>query len=165
MLFKSRLIFGIFKSMFGAVFGVLYKLISLFNLQFTALTLLIGIVLYFTGVFEQSSAFKTIYQLLIVLSAVYAIIATIKKLLRLDNKVKKSKGAQIKTLSSEEKNERKEERIEELPRVKEQENKEEKPRYFRIKKNPNFVMAEYSDRYELYKIEGGRLIKIRSDYK
>jgi hypothetical protein len=39
------------------------------------------------------------------------------------------------------------------------------PQYFRVKQNPNYVMAEFPDRYELYRLSGGNMIKVRTDYK
>ena len=42
---------------------------------------------------------------------------------------------------------------------------EEKPKYFKVKQNPNYIMAEYMDRYELLvKTESG-LKLVRTDYK
>ena len=82
ILYKNRLIFGVIKTIIKAVFGVVNKLLSFLNLQPTLLLVLIGVVLYFTGTFDKSPAFKIIYELLIVVSIVYAVIATIKKLSR-----------------------------------------------------------------------------------
>ena len=42
---------------------------------------------------------------------------------------------------------------------------EEKPRYYKLKQNPDYVMAEYSDRYELFLITANGLKKVRTDYK
>ena len=44
-------------------------------------------------------------------------------------------------------------------------NQVSQPKYFRVKQNPNFVMAEYADRFELFKILDGQLVRIRIDYK
>lgn len=169
ILYKNRLIFGIIKTIFSAVFGVVNKILSIFNLQPTALLLLIGVVLYFTGVFDQSPALLVIFELLVIISVVYAVIATIKRLLGLDKKVKRSKGAQI--VSQDDKIEK----VEEQPVIHvttggtssaiEQVVALEKPVYFRVKQNPEYVMAEYKDRYELFKIVNGSLKKIRVDYK
>ena len=156
MLFKSRLFFGIFKMIFGAIFGVFYKLIALFNLQYTALSLLIGLVLFVTGVFEKNPTIELVFQLIVILSVVYAIISTIKKLLRIDKKVKKSKGAQIQPLPAE---------VPAPVQYREEYVKPEQPKYYRIKGNQDYVMAEYSDKYELYKISEGQLVKVRTDYK
>ena len=42
---------------------------------------------------------------------------------------------------------------------------DEKPRYYKLKQNPDYVMAEYSDRYELFLITAKGLEKVRTDYK
>ncbi|MBE7089940.1 MAG: hypothetical protein E7362_03960 [Clostridiales bacterium] len=39
------------------------------------------------------------------------------------------------------------------------------PTYYEVKNNPSFVMAEYTDKYILYKKTGSGLVKIRTDYK
>ena len=41
----------------------------------------------------------------------------------------------------------------------------ETPTYYRVKQNSEYVMAEYKDRYELYRIIDGQMKKIRTDYK
>lgn len=160
ILYKNRLFFGVIKTIIKAVFGVVNKLLSFLNLQPTLLLVLIGVVLYFTGTFDKSPAFKIIYELLIVVSIVYAVIATIKKLLGLENKVKRSKGAQIVSGETESK-----EQVSDQTVAVAQPVKEEKPVYFRVKQNPEYVMAEYTDKYELYKIVDGQLKKVRTDYK
>ena len=165
ILYKNRLFFGIIKTIIRAVFGVVNKILSFLNLQPTLLLILLGIVLYFTGTFDKSPAFTIVYELLIVVSVVYAVIATIKKLLGLDKKVKKSKGAQIVNSENakEENKDQQETKIE--PEIKEQSKDVEKPIYFRVKQNSEYVMAEYKDRFELYKIIDGQLKKVRTDYK
>ena len=160
ILYRNRLLFGVIKSMFGAVFGVVGKLLALLNLQITAILLLLGLVLYFTGTFEQNAELLTIFQLLVVLSAVYAVIATIKSLLGLDKKVKKSKGAQIVSAQNV-----KEVDGEQQSQSIMQQTQTEKAVYFRVKQNPEYVMAEYADRYELFRSANGKLVKVRTDYK
>ena len=159
ILYKNRLIFGIIKTIFSAVFGVLYKLIALLNLQLTLLLLLIGAVLYLTGVFEQGQTFLTLYQVLLVISAVYAVISTIKQLLGIEKKVKRSKGAQI--IDSQVQTEKLEQPIIVPTQIEPQ----QKPVYYRVKQNPEYVMAEYGDRYELFRVTDGQMKKIRTDYK
>ncbi len=122
---------------------------------------LLGLVLFFTGVFENNPALLIIFYVLIIISIVYAILATIKKLLGLDKKVKKSKGAQIvSTEKAEEQTENTEVTIE--PTVV---SKVETPTYFKVKNQPDYIMAEYSNRYELFKKTENGLKKIRTDYK
>jgi len=192
---KSRLVFGIIKKILGVIFGTIYHILALFNLQITALLLLIGLVLFFTGVFESNPTFKVVYELLIIASIVLAIVTTVRKMLGLNKKkdktVKRSKGAQIVENSNENAPiiptngyqyaqptyQYAPPSYNEAPPIPQppiyQEAvppvvipvEPEKPVYYRVKQNPDYVMAEYSDRYELYKITGGGLTKIRTDFK
>jgi hypothetical protein len=122
--------------------------------------LLIGLVLYVTGTFEANPTFLTLYQVLLVISAVYAIITTIKRLLGVEKKVKRSKGAQIVERQAQPQPQTQQEIV---PVVQNQ--VEQKPIYYRVKQNPEYVMAEYPDRYELFRITDGQMKKIRTDYK
>ncbi len=164
ILYRNRLVFGIIKSIFGAVFGVLNKILSVFNLQPTALLLLIGLVLYFTGTMDRSPVLLTVFQLVVIVSVVYAVISTIKSILGIEKKVKRSKGAQIVNNAEQPTTVNTVEQSVAgvvAPVVVEQ----EKPVYFSVKQNPEYVMAEYKDRYELFRIVNGSLKKIRTDYK
>ena len=161
ILYKNRLIFGIIKKIIVVIFTVIYKILALINLQLTLLIALLGLILLFTGVFENNSAILIIYYVLLIISIVYAILATIKKLFGLDKKVKKSKGAQIvNTDNTEEKTDNAQVTVE--PTVV---SKVETPTYFRVKNQPDYIMAEYSNRYELFKKTENGLKKIRTDYK
>lgn len=162
ILYKNRLIFGLIKRLFVAVFTIVYKILALFNLQLPLLVALIGVVLYFTGVFEQNLAILIVFYILVIISIAYAILTTIKKLLGVDKKVKRSKGAQIISTDAKEEEEEKEteEKVEEKTR-----GKVEKPTYFKVKNHPDYVMAEYSDRYELFRKTDDGLKKVRTDYK
>ena len=42
---------------------------------------------------------------------------------------------------------------------------EEKPKFYRVAQNKNYLMAEYSNRVELFLITANGLQKIRTDYK
>ena len=157
ILYRNRLLFGFVKNIIKTVFSVVYKILALFNLHYTILLVLVGIILYFTGAFERNDGVVLlIYQILIVLSVVHAIVGTVKRLLGLDKKVKKSKGAQIVNKKSDVKDD--DANDYDQPR-------KEKPTYFRVKQSPDYVMAEYSDRYELYKKSEVGLKHVRTDYK
>lgn len=160
ILYRNRLIFGVIKNLFKILFTIIYKILALFNLQITLLVALVGLILYFTGVFEQNSALLITFYLLVVISIFYAILTTIKKLLGLNKKVKKSKGAQI---ISEQTEKEEETAIEEQKQ--EVVYRPEKPTYFKVKNHPDYVMAEYSDRFELFRKTENGLKKIRTDYK
>ena len=138
------------------IFKIIYAVIALFNLQLALFVLLVGALLYFTGTMSTYPVLSSIFQIALVLSAVYAIVTTLKKTLGLEKKVKKSKGVQI---------------VQQQKETKKQEQNQsvatelEKPRYFTVKQNPNYVMAEFSDRYELYLKSKNGLEKVRTDYK
>ena len=155
---------------FKTIFSFLYKLLALLNLQPTLFIALIGAVLYFTGVMNDYPVVLILFQVFLVLSAIYAIIATVRKLLGLDKRVKKSKGMQI-VGGAEKENAtvQADDHTTATPVQAVAPTNEvietEKPRYFRVKQNPDYVMAEYADRYELFLITDGGLKKIRTDYK
>ncbi|MBQ8427100.1 MAG: hypothetical protein IJX16_05015 [Clostridia bacterium] len=167
ILFRNRLIFGLIWKTVKVFFTVIYSILSFFNLHFTLLVGLIGVVLYFTGALDNNRAVLIIFCIILILTIVYAVIASIKKLLGLDKKVKRSKGVQI--VPETEENRRAPDSADKIQQdfVEEQVAtvQVETPKYFRVKQNPSYLMAEYSDRYELYKIENGALKKVRTDYK
>ena len=185
---RNRLIFGIIKKIVVVFFTVIYKILALFNLQFTLLLLLVGLILLLTGAFENDVVLIVFY-VLIVFSIVLAIITTIKKILGIGKKTKKSKGAQI-VDTDEKKDKDKPVSKPSQPAVAEQQTAQqiqpegkpvqaqsvqplpanpvttvEKPIYYKVKQNSNYVMAEYTDRYELYKKTENGLVKVRVDTK
>ncbi len=142
------------------IFKIIYSVLALFNLQLTLFVLLVGAVLYFTGTLETYPALMSIFQISLIISVVYAIWSTLKKALGIDKKVKKSKGVQI-VGTKEEQNEQQTEQ-QNKPQI---QTENAKPRYFSVKQNPNYVMAEFNDRYELYYKGKNGLEKVRTDYK
>lgn len=167
MLFRNRLIFGIIWKTVKVFFTVIYSILSFFNLHYTLLVGLIGVVLYFTGALDNNRAVLIVFCLILILTIVYAIVASIRKLLGLDKKVKRSKGVQIvpeKQVENTAENSTNE--VEQnFTQQHQADIQTEKPKYYRVKQNPSYVMAEYSDRYELFKLENGTLKKVRTDYK
>lgn len=158
ILHRSPLIFGFIKKIIKVFFTVIYKIFTFFNLQLTLLVGLIGLVFYLTGVFNSNQVVLIIFYLLLVLSIIYAITGTIKKLLGIQPRVKKSKGAQII-------NEDKEDLSGSQKEVQQEVKLKESPTYYTVKQNNNYIMAEYSDRYELYKKTENGLKKVRTDFK
>ena len=160
ILYRSPLIFGFIRKIIKVFFTVLYKIFAFFKLQATLLLALLGIVLYITGIFDKNSVVLIIFYVLLVLSIVYAIAGTIKRLLGIDKRVKKSKGAQIINEQVDNQEEKESENQVQLDPV-----KKESPTYYTVKQNNNYIMAEYSDRYELFKKTENGLKKVRTDYK
>ena len=162
ILLRNRLIVGVIKNIIKTVFTVVLKIFQFFNLQFSLLIALIGCVLYITGTFDQNPVVLLVFQLMLIASIVYAIVGTIKKVLGIEKKSKNSKGVQI---VKPEQNESTEDEQKEQPVVTQIAEIEQKPMYFRVKNHPDYIMAEYSDRVELFKRTEAGLRKIRTDYK
>lgn len=160
---KSRLIIGIVSKIIKTIFGLVYRILGVFNLQATVFVLIVGAILFLTGVLKDSVL--VIFYVVLVLSIVYAIFATVRKLLGLGGHVLKSKGVQII------KEDAAVREVAEKPRTDYGEEKvsphEESlvPKYFKVRQNPNYVMAEYPDKYELYLKTPQGLKKIRTDFK
>ena len=184
----NRLIFGIIKKIIVTVLTFVYKVLSLFNLQMTALVLLVGLVLFVTGVLERSAAALIIFCFALVLSVLGAVWFTVKRLLGLSGG-KKRKGVEIiksKGVKTDDippaapAPERAQPAYaeEDAPRqVRETADTAQAapavstesipayPRYFAVRQNKDYIMAEYADRYELYLKDRYGLKKIRIDYK
>ena len=155
------------KDFFKTVFSFIYKFFNALNLVPALFVALVGLVLYVTGTLNAYPVITVIFQVLLVLTAIYAIVATGRKLLGLDKRVKKSKGMQIidddgadTSAETEQEKAAETEKVVNPPI-----RKKEQPKYFKLKQNPDYVMAEYSDRYELFLITEKGLKKIRTDYK
>lgn len=184
----NRLIFGVIKKIIVTVLTFVYKVLSLFNLQMTALVLLVGIVLFVTGVLERSAAALIIFCFALVLSVLGAVWFTVKRLLGLSGG-KKRKGVEIiksKGVKTDDippaapAPERAQPAYagEDAPRQVSEtadtaqaapadstESIPAYPRYFAVRQNKDYIMAEYADRYELYLKDRYGLKKIRIDYK
>lgn len=120
-----------------------------------------------TGGFNGSELVKWGFYLLAGLSLLFAIVITIRKLFGLDKRKGKEKsqkpavdGQELDTV-----NNQYEPVIEEEVLKKHQTPEASPPKYFRVKDNKDLVMAEYDDKVELYRLENGKMIKIRTDYK
>lgn len=159
----------------GALKGV-YKLLCVFNLQFALLVAVIGAILFLCGVFEGGGFALIVFVLVFICSIVLALVLTIRKILGLDKK--KSTKSPVEILNQAPSQPQVIQVVQQpvessavqydqqpaptnvyIPPI------EEKPKYFRVKQNPNYVMAEYSNRYELLQITSEGLKKIRTDYK
>ncbi len=156
--FRNRLIFGLIKKIIVGIFKIIYKVLSFLNLQITLLVLLLGGLAFLTGNMEKGSTMMTVFTFALAISLALAVILTMRRLLGVGKKVTKKKGVQIVEQPSEEKEQ-------ESSPVQTVTPTPEKPKYFRVKQNHNYIMAEYPDRYELYKVSGGEMIKVRTDLK
>lgn len=154
---KCRFVFGIIKSIITGCFRVVEKICSLFNLQYTLLVLAVGAVLFITGAMSKNGTVATIFIAALILSVVLAVFLTVKKILPKSKKDDVEDKTQPQPTS------------EPVPIEEKQvhlaNNVEEVPKYYRVKQNPNYIMAEYSDKYVLFLAQKGELKYIRTDYK
>ncbi len=171
-LFRSRLILGFLVRLITDAITIIYKLIKLFNLQLALLVVLIGFIVFVIAGVELNGIIFTVFVVALFLSILVAVIGTVRNLLGLNKKPEKKRRAKVS--------------YQESPAVQPQPVKAveagydyvpqntqsfmnnagyERPVYYRTKQNPDYIFAEFSDRYELYKMSAGQLIKIRTDYK
>lgn len=155
------MIFGFIKKIISIFFKGIYTIISVLNLQFLLFVGVVGGILYLMGVVKENQTVKILLIVFAGLAVIYAVVVTFMKLFglnkprkRRDNKPKRNKIEAEEDTESFSPLEVKEEKVKEI-----------QPKYFRVKQNPNMVMAEYEDRYELFDVTDGDMKKIRTDYK
>ncbi len=150
ILFRNRLVFGLIKKLIVSLCSAVYKIISLLNLQFTLLIAMVGLLMFLTGLFENR-LWLIVFYFALIFSVIFSILGTIKKLLGLGKKVDRKKNIQIVEPSEGESVAQNEE--------------SDYPRYYRVRCNQNQLMAEFSDRYELYEKRNGEWVMLRTDKK
>lgn len=171
---KTLFIFGLIKKLFVYIFKFLYIIIKFLNLQLAVLVALIGLLLYITGKLE-GGALATIFYILLVLSLFYAIIKTIQSILFPKSKKEKN-NRKVEIVDTKETTTQTT-----VPPVPPTQTAvpptqtavppiapptdAKYPQYFVVKQNPKYIMAEFSDRYELYEKTAHGLVKVRTDPK
>ena len=161
---KNRLIIGLAIKIVKTVLKTVYKFLSFFNLHITMLLVSIGAILYFTGVFNYSRVILLVFYVLLIISILHAIIASIKKLLGLDKKVNKKGNVQI--MDSDSAESTVSVSAGKIKQSNAYEIDENTPlRYFAVKDNPAIVVCEYMNRYVLYYKTTDGFKYIRTDMK
>ena len=88
------MILGTIKKVIKTVFKAVYSVISFFNLQYALLVLLIGLVLFITGVFEENNSLYIIFWVVLGLSLLLALVLNYRKVFpKKKKKQKRGKGA------------------------------------------------------------------------
>ncbi len=164
MLFVKRyLLFGIIKKIITAVAKIIYKILSLFHLELTLLCAVLGCVIEIAyGSVSKSKTSLIVFHVILAATVLYALLRTLgvgkrKKSQKDEEKPKKSVKETEETYENAKHTENFEEKSVPV--------REEAPRYFRVKQNPKYVMAEYSDRYELFLDTDSGYEYVRTDYK
>ena len=182
MLFvKNRLVFGVIKTVLGTIFKAIYKILSVFSLQPLVFCAVAGALLEIAfRAISGSNAGFIFFHLILCLCVLYAVLRTIYLLLGFGRKKEKRRErAQILSdfengAAAPQNGDTRQEANTAFSQgagsardiagfsVSAQ---EERPKYYRVRQNPKYVMAEFSDRYELYLETSGSLQYIRTDYK
>ena len=164
LLVKSRSIFGGLKKAVKVIFEAVYKVLSFFNLQFTLLVGFVGLILYVTGLFHKYPQIRVWFLVAIIASVFLGLFLFIRKLFKKSKKLEdKAERGNVQTVRVESEQAETTEPKEETEKPTVIQN--DKPKYYNVAQNPNFIMAEYHDRYELYKKTSNGLVKVRTDLK
>ena len=177
---RNYLIFGLIEKIITLVVKTVLKILGLFHLTPMFLVGIVGVVVYFTGAFNNH-AVLIIFDVALGLTAGWAVIGTIMGITGhgKKKKAKKQKRGKVDVVRGEMDEadtpelevpinttyEVEEEKPKKIKKVKHAEREPETARFYEVRQNPSLVMAEYSDRYELYQKTAGGLIKLRTDYK
>lgn len=102
--------------------------------------------------------------------AVCAFLTLVSWVLHVRKRIRGSRLVRTKRDTGEAEEEAKEEPAPEKKREKKHEKKEkkpsaERPKYYDVAGKPDYVFAEFGDRYELYRKDEGGLTLVRTDYK
>jgi predicted membrane protein len=155
------------KKIITTVLLAVYKVLALFNLQPAIFILISGLIVFLTGSFVTYPVLKTVFLIAIAFSVLYAVLMTVCKVFGLDQKKNNSKIQIVNEKT-------KEEQPKAQPTTSQSKEpitpsvvptKIAYPIYSRVNNHPNLIMAEFEDRFELYKKENGKLIRLRQDYK
>lgn len=146
-----------------AILKKLYDVLCIFNLQFTLLVALVGVVLYFTGALSEHGGVLIAFCLSFIASVVLSIVLTIRKLLGLGKKKEEKSKVQIVAQQPNSEGEQIAPSVAEQPQPVISAPKY--PVYYQVRQNKNYLYAEYEDRYELFQKTPQGLKRIRTDYK
>lgn len=166
------------KNIIVGIFKAIYKVFSIFNLQFALLVALVGVVLYFCGVFNNGGLSLLVFCIVFIGSLLLAVFLTIKKIFGGGKPKSKKNQVQIIQQVEEQTPQQNVYNTTQSQVVSPNANFNnyqqvappiqtvaEQPVYYRVKQNSRYIMAEYSNRYELYQITPTGMKKIRTDYK
>ena len=157
------------------------------------IVLIFGGALYLSGAWYSSLVLQLIFYFLLIAALVYAIISTVRRLLGLGKKKKSGDGSATASKDKKGKKSKKDKSAavaddtehavssgaREVPAESSTQEGahssaqddvdfcrgDEKPVYYAVKNQPNYIMAEYSDRYELFLKTKKGLLRVRVDYK
>lgn len=133
-------------SIIDGIFGAVWNVISGLSLHLALTVGAVWVVLIaFLPEKNLTSGLNTTFLVLMCLSLIYAAIVTAVNFVRyLKNKPTKKRKVTVDEIAAE---------------------LSGKPKYYKVAQNPNYIMAEYPDRYELYYNDNGELKFVKMNLK
>lgn len=186
-LFRNRLatgaIIAIIMSGIKVAFDIVYGLLKALKLQLLLSALFVGAILFLTKVLPENQTLLFVFIGFVALGFFYAVLGNVNRVKKLFSGANKRRTEKLKERAEREEQEEFKQKREEQIRQEEREKIEQErlliqngqasvpkktesyPKYYKVKQNNNYVMAEYRDRYELYVKKDGKLFKVRTDKK
>lgn len=155
---KTAFISGAIAGVIKTVIKVVNKALKVFKLRLFVFVALLGAILYFTGALDGDTTLTVFVVVALAFSLALSITSNVKRFTKKDKK--ENRGVQI--VSQTETEETLEPKEEQITKT---QIEEKYPKYFNVKQNANYLMAEYIDRYELLLKTPNGLVKVRTDYK
>ena len=153
---KNYLITGVIAKIIKTALKVTFTFLKVLKLRLVAILALLGIGLHLFGAFDSNSTLEIFYIVALVVSILASLWANLTRFKKKDKKEKKA----VQIVSAEVEKEQ-----EEFTESEPNEPQTVYPKYYNVKQNPAYVMAEYEDKFVLYLKSNGGLVKIRTDYK
>ncbi len=181
--FRNRIAFSaLLTIVIGAIkvaLDVVYKVLKVLKLQFLVGVLFVGAVLFIFNVIPENTSVFIIFIAFAVLGLFVFIFGNLHRVTKVINKIEKERAKNDEEKEKEKNIEnlierkfdelkdgsKEEPKREEIYQQPAEIKKEKFPKYFSVKGQKNFVMAEYEDRFVLYRRENGKLYKVRVDSK
>lgn len=158
---------GIFEKVIGVVVKGFFKFLGFLHLTPMFFVGLIGVILYFTGAFENQIV-TIVFDVVLGLTGAYSIVGIIMSLTGKWKKKEGKKRGKVDIVENENGETSGEQVVSQVQPTVQTVNVSPAPpsvRYYEVRQNPSLVMAEYADRYVLYRKTPNGLVKIRTDYK
>lgn len=163
-----RLVTGVIEGVAKLIFIVIDKL----HLKFLAFYLLVGLIVWLAGGMPKGGWFIVAYFIGLALTVIYWLYRFFTAPLRFLKRKKKpsASGSEVQIVPQTTEDVVAQPIAQYQPTIDVSASPEPaqpiRPRYFRVRQNPKYVMAEYPDRYELfYERTAGDWQYVRTDYK
>lgn len=181
LFFRHRIAFGALMTLvLGAVkvaLDIVYKVLKLLKLQFLAAVLFVGAILFIFNVIPENTKVFITFIVFAALGFIYFVAGNLHRISKFFNKFHKEREKEAEKIEREKEEitriveqqekirQEKEELIREREEIREEKERQSYPKYYAVKEHKGYVMAEYPDRYVLYRRENGKLYRVRTDRK